>query len=70
MIGLKGALFNRWKLEGNEGSEARLKGNEGSRAHSKGGRIGNAPPLMVEGSKVRSKRNKVRARRHTQKEVR
>jgi hypothetical protein len=32
-IGLKGALFNRWKLEGNEGSEARLKGNEGSKAH-------------------------------------
>jgi hypothetical protein len=42
-IGLEGTLFNRWKLEGNEGleacskgnegSEARLKGNEGSKAH-------------------------------------
>ena len=53
MIGLEGVLFNRWKLEGNEGSEARLKGNKGSRAHSKGGRIGNALPLMVEGLKAR-----------------
>jgi hypothetical protein len=39
MIGLEGALFNRWKLEG----------NEGLKAHSKEGRIGNALPLMVEG---------------------
>jgi len=39
MIGLKGTLFKRWKLEGNEGSQARSKGNEGSRAHSKGGRV-------------------------------
>ena len=39
MIGLEGALFKRWKLEGNEGSEARSKGNEGSRAHSKGDRV-------------------------------
>jgi hypothetical protein len=38
-------------------------------AHSKGGRIGNALPSMVEGSKARSKRNKVRAQRRTQKEV-
>ena len=45
MIGLEGALFNRWKLEGNEGSNA----------HSKGGRIGNALPLIVEGSKALSK---------------
>jgi hypothetical protein len=44
MIGLEGALFNRWKLEG----------NEGLKAHSKEGRIGNALPLMVEGSKTRS----------------
>ena len=51
MIGLEGALFNRWKLEGNEGLKAPLKE----------GRIGNALPLMVEGSKARSKR--------TQKEV-
>jgi hypothetical protein len=41
MIGLEGALFKRWKLEGNEGSEVCSKGNEGSRAHSKGGRIEN-----------------------------
>jgi len=53
MIGLEGALFNRWKLEG----------NEGLKPHSKEGRIGNALPLMVEGSKARSKRNKTRARR-------
>ena len=33
MIGLEGAPFKRWKLEENEGSEARLKGNEGSKAH-------------------------------------
>jgi len=26
MIGLEGALFKRWKLEGNEGSRAYLKG--------------------------------------------
>jgi hypothetical protein len=45
------------------------KGNEGLKVHSKGGRIGNALPLMVEGSKVCSKRNKVRARRRTQKEM-
>jgi hypothetical protein len=69
MIGLEGALFKRWKLEGNEGSEVCSKGNEGSRAHSKGGRIENALPLMVEGSKAHSKRNEVRARRRTQKEV-
>jgi len=59
MIGLEGVLFKRWKLEG----------NEGSRAHLKGGRIENALPLMVEGSKAHSKRNEVRARRRTQKEV-
>ena len=59
MIGLEGALFNRWKLEG----------NEGSKTHSKGGRIGNALPLMVEGSKARSKRNKMRARRRARIEV-
>jgi len=59
----------RWKLEGNEGSEVPSKGNEGLKVHSKGGRIGNALPLMVEGSKVCSKRNKVRARRRTQKEM-
>jgi hypothetical protein len=59
MIGLEGALFKRWKLEG----------NEGSRAHLKGGRIENALPLMVEGSKEHSKRNEVRARRRTQVEV-
>jgi hypothetical protein len=59
MIGLEGVLFNRWKLEG----------NEGSKTHSKGGRIGNALPLMVKGSKARSKRNEVRAQRRTQKEV-
>jgi hypothetical protein len=69
MIGLEGALFKRWKLEGNVGSEACSKGNEGSRAHLKGGRIENALPLMVEGSKAHSKRNEVRARRRTQKEV-
>jgi hypothetical protein len=69
MIGLEGALFKRWKLEGNEGSEACSKGNEGSRAHLTGGRIENALPLMVEGSKAHSKRNAVRARRRTQKEV-
>jgi hypothetical protein len=39
MIGLEGAPFKRWKLEENEGSEARSKGNEGSRAHSKGDRV-------------------------------
>jgi len=44
MIGLEGALFKRWKLEG----------NEGSRAHLKGGRIENALPLMVEGSKAQT----------------
>jgi hypothetical protein len=59
MIGLEGALFNRWKLEG----------NEGLKAHSKEGRIGNALPLMVEGSKARSKRNKTRARRRARIEV-
>jgi hypothetical protein len=59
MIGLEGALFNRWKLEG----------NEGLKAHSKEGRIGNALPLMVEGSKTRSKRNKMRARRRARIEV-
>jgi hypothetical protein len=59
MIGLEGALFKRWKLEGNEGSEV----------CSSGGRIGNALPLMVEGSKAHSKRNEVRARRRTQVEV-
>jgi hypothetical protein len=69
MIGLEGALFKRWKLERNEGLEVCLKGNEGSRAHSKGGRVENALPLMVEGSKAHSKRNEVRARRRTQKEV-
>jgi hypothetical protein len=30
MIRLKGLLFKRWKLEGNEGSQAHSKGNEGS----------------------------------------
>jgi len=59
MIGLEGALFKRWKLEGNEGSEV----------CSKGGRIENALPLMAEGSKAHSKRNELRARRRTQKEV-
>jgi len=59
MIGLEGALFNRWKREG----------NEGLKAHSKEGRIGNALPLMVEGSKARSKRNKMRARRRARIEV-
>jgi len=59
MIGLEGALFKRWKLEGNEGSQA----------HLKGGRVGNALPLMVEGSKAHTKRNEVRARRRTQKKV-
>ena len=59
MIGLEGVLFNRWKLEG----------NEGLKAHSKEGRIGNALPLMVEGSKARSKRNKMRARRRARIEV-
>jgi hypothetical protein len=44
MIGLEGALFNRWKLDG----------NEGLRAHLKGGRIENALPLMVEGLKAHS----------------
>jgi hypothetical protein len=56
-------------LEGNEGSEACSKGNEGSRAHLKEGRIENALPLMVKGSKAHSKRNEVRARRRTQVEV-
>jgi hypothetical protein len=50
---LEGALFNRWKLEG----------NEGLKAYSKEGRIGNALPLMVEGSKVCSNGDKTRARR-------
>jgi len=57
MIGLEGALFNRWKLEG----------NEGLKAPSKEGRIGNALPLMVEGSKVRSKINKARVQRRARK---
>jgi hypothetical protein len=35
MIGLEGALFKRWKLEGNEGSEVCSKGNEGSRRTQK-----------------------------------
>ena len=39
MIGLEGALFKRWKLEGNEGLEACSKGNEGSKAYSKGVRV-------------------------------
>jgi hypothetical protein len=79
MIGLEGALFNRWKLEGNEGLKAHSKegriGNalplmvEGSKARSNGGRIGNALPLMVKGSKARSKRNKTRARRCARIEV-
>jgi hypothetical protein len=69
MIGLEGALFKRWKLEGNEGLEACSKGNEGSRVQLKGGRIENALPLMVEGLKAHSKRNEVRVRRRTQKEV-
>ena len=60
MIALEGALFNRWKLEG----------NEGLKPHSKEGRIGNALPLMVEGSKARSKRNKTRARRRARIEIR
>jgi hypothetical protein len=47
MIRLEGIAFNRWKPEGNEGSETLSKGNEGSKAHSKGGRVGNALPLMV-----------------------
>ena len=59
MIGLEGVLFNRWKLEG----------NEGLKAHSKEDRIGNALPLMVEGSKARSKSNKTRARRRARIEV-
>jgi hypothetical protein len=59
MIGLEGALFNRCKLEG----------NEGLKAHSKESRIENVLPLMVEGSKARSKRNKARARRRAQIEV-
>jgi hypothetical protein len=53
--GLEGALEKEW--------------GEGSKAHSKGGRIETALPLMVEGSKARSKKNEVRARRRTQKEV-
>jgi len=59
MIGLEGVLFKRWKLEG----------NEGSRAHLKRGRIENALPLMVESSNAHSKRNEVRARKRTEKEV-
>ena len=59
MIGLEGALFNRWKLEG----------NEGLKAHSKEGRIGNALPLMVEGSKARSNGDKTRARRRARMEI-
>jgi hypothetical protein len=39
MIGFEGALFKRWKLEGNEGSQACSKENEGSRVHSKGGKV-------------------------------
>jgi len=53
--GLEGALDKNW--------------GEGSKAHSSGGRIGNALPLMVEGSKAHSKVNEVRARRRTQKKV-
>ena len=34
------------------------------------GRIGNALPLMVEGSKARSKRNKTRAQRHARMGIR
>jgi hypothetical protein len=55
MIGLEAVLFNRWKLEG----------NEGLKAPSKESGIVNALPLMVEGSKAHSKRNEVRARRRT-----
>jgi hypothetical protein len=40
------------------------KQDEGSKTRSNGDRIGNALPLMVEGSKARSKRNKTRAGRH------
>ena len=91
MIGLEGALFKRWKLEGNEGSKAHSKEwsrarrrtrkeSEGSKTHSKGSEgsktrskrkvgLGNALLWMVEGSKAHSKRNKIRARRHSQKEV-
>ena len=51
MIGLEGALFKRWKLEGNEGSEACSKGNKGSRAHSKGGRVRKRTTLNGRGFK-------------------
>jgi hypothetical protein len=46
MIGLEGALFKRWKLEGNEGSEARSKGNEvkARRRTQKKVGLGNALP--------------------------
>ena len=60
MIGLEGALFNRWKLEG----------NEGSKAYSKRGRIGNALPLMVEGSKACLNGDKTRDRRRARIEIR
>jgi len=81
MIGLEGALFKRWKLEGNEGSKAHSKEwsrarrrtrkeGEGSKTRSKRKvGLGNALLWMVEGSKAHSKRNKIRARRHSQKEV-
>jgi hypothetical protein len=46
------------------------KQDEGSKARSNGGRIGNALPLMVEGLKACSKRNKTRARRYTRMGIR
>jgi len=54
-----------------EASKARSKKKQdaGSKARSNGGRIENALPMMVEGSKVRSKRNKTRARRRARMEV-
>jgi hypothetical protein len=73
MIGLEGALFKRWKLKQNEGSQTRSKGNEGSRAHLKGGRIRKRTTLIGrglegalergEGSKAHSKGDGVR--KHT-----
>ena len=56
-------IFQRWHDRARRRTiqEMEIEGDEGSKAHSKGGRIGNALPLMVGGSKARSKRNEVRA---------
>ena len=77
MIRLEGALFKRWKLEGNEGSQARSKENgfgnalpwmiEGSKAHSKEDERSKAHSKGNEGSKAHSK--EVRAQRRTQKKA-